>query len=108
LNGLVAVNNTTLLSVITGVTSQSVAIIDVSTNTGTPFGLFDLPSDRRISNDLIYTTEDKIIVSQYKTSDPTQNYLVQYDFQGNVEVEISLDTKTSNIFSVPIHRNRFN
>jgi hypothetical protein len=90
-NGLAVVDNNTLLvsSGATGGNGTAIATIDITTTASTPTLLFNLPSDRVLRGDLIYTSTGKIIVSTFNITAGTGTWIIQYTFAGSKELEIN-------------------
>ncbi len=88
-NGLAVVNNTTLL-VASGATGTQIASVDITTTAATITSLFNLPSQRGLRGDLVYTNTGKIIVSTYNIVTLYDSRLQQFDYTGATEVDFSL------------------
>ena len=87
-NGLCAIDNTTLISSTRPTTSQSiVSIIKITlnpNNTSTVETLCTLPSGRQVAGDIIYTTNNKIIVTSIRfVGVSTLYYISQYTLINN-------------------------
>jgi hypothetical protein len=95
-SGLFAISNTSLLTVTGNNTTQvqSVVTLDITTTAATMLKRFDLPSNRKIANDLIYNSSaNKVIISTYDTG-LTKNYISQYTLGGTLEFDIQLNLST--------------
>ena len=88
-NGLAVVNNTTLL-VASGAAGTQIASVDITTTAATITSLFNLPSQRGLRGDLVYTNTGKIIVSTYNIVTLSDSRLQQFDYTGATEVDFSL------------------
>jgi hypothetical protein len=88
-NGLAVVNNNTLLVSSGATNGTAIATIDITTTAATPTLLFNLPSDRVLRGDLIYTSTGKIIISTFNITAGTGSQIGQYTFAGSREVEIN-------------------
>ena len=106
-SGLCAINDTTLISSIltnpTNVLNETIVKVTLNpNNTSTIENLFNLPLGRRVL-DLIYTTNNKIIVTTTKINPSTfaiEYYISQYAFTNNVWV-LELDLNITNTASNP-------
>jgi len=100
--GLVAIDNFNLLSVSgSAAGNQSVVNVNISdtiTNNAVFTKLFDLPSNRRIFTDLVFTQTGKIIIMT-QTTTPNTIFITQYDILGNIEVDVPLFTTGINAAS---------
>jgi streptogramin lyase len=81
--GLCAINNTTLLSSDQFNNEKIIQITLESDNTTTILELFSLPSGRKVSGDIIYTTDGKIIVTTQTITSPFSYFIEQYVLIGN-------------------------
>ena len=59
--------------------------------------LFNLPSDRVLRGDLIYTSTGKIIVSTFNITAGTGSFFTQFTYAGSKEVESSLGNVANGI-----------
>jgi hypothetical protein len=98
--GLCAINNTTLISSNTPPSSaanpnpleQIVQITLNSDNTTTITNLFSIQAGRKISGDIIYTTDNKIILTTYTFPGPQSYYISQYTLGGILEFDLDITT----------------
>jgi hypothetical protein len=90
-NGLAVVNNNTLLvsSGVTQANGTAIATIDITNDTATPTLLFNLPSDRVLRGDLIYTSTGKIIAGLFNITLNRDTYITQFTYAGSKEFEVS-------------------
>jgi hypothetical protein len=73
--------------------SNNISILDISGPTGTTSTLFQLSAGTFANGDLIYTTNNKLImVLGNNISIPTQTYIAQYTLEGVRELQITLGT----------------
>jgi len=90
--GIVAKDNTTLIAVDDSVSPQNIVEIDVTTLTSTSTIIFNLPANRIVWSNLLYTvTGELLIVTQ--DSITYDYYLSQYNYiTGVLELEIDITT----------------
>jgi hypothetical protein len=81
-NGLCAINDTQLIGSNTVSPSSIVRITLNPNNTSTSEVLFNLPNARAVSGDIIYTTNNKIIVTTQSTTVVQNAWISQYYFNG--------------------------
>jgi hypothetical protein len=81
-NGLCAINDTQLIGSNTVSPGSIVRITLNPNNTSTREVLFNLPNTRAVSGDIIYTTNDKIIVTTQSTTAFQNAWISQYYFNG--------------------------
>jgi hypothetical protein len=88
--GLAAINSTTLLTS-SGSSQNLIVSVDITNPIAVLTPLFNLPPTRSLRGDLIYTNTSKIIAHIYDVPIPplsASSYYMQFDFFGNLEVEI--------------------
>jgi hypothetical protein len=83
--GMCAVNDTTLISskAITNQPEQLVQITLNPDNTTSITNLFTLPVGRKVAGDILYTTDNKIILTTYTSPAPYYYYIAQYTLINN-------------------------
>jgi hypothetical protein len=107
-NGLAVVDNNTLLisSGVTGGNGINISTVNITTSSSTPSLLFNLPSDRVLRGDLIYTSTGKVIVSTFNITAGTGTLITQFDYSGNREVEFA-NGNVGNGWAFYIHNSEF-
>jgi hypothetical protein len=95
-NGLCAVNDTQLICSVGSVITRLTLNLN---NTITTQNLFTLPTGRQVSGDIIYTTNDKIIVTTF-TSGNYSTYISQYALIGNSWI-LEFDKNITSPASIP-------
>jgi hypothetical protein len=104
--GMCAINNTTLISSVfpSFSTEQIVQITLNPDNTTTLSTLFPVAPGRRVSGDIIYTTDNKVILTTYATSGPQYYYISQYTLNssGVWTLEFDLDITTTSPLNLGI------
>ena len=95
-NGLCAISDTKLISSKYNSTNNSddIVEIDVSSSVATVNTLFSLGSNEIIFGDILFTTNDKLIVT---TSGTSQTYIRQYDYNtGLLDTSVNITSTVSN------------
>jgi hypothetical protein len=90
--GIVAKNNSILISIDTSVSPNTVNELDVTGATAVATTMFSLQADRVSTSNMLYTTDGKLIVVNQDgiTSD---YYITQYDYAtGTIEVDLNIGT----------------
>ena len=114
--GLCAINDTTLISSNTPPSSvanpnpleQIVQITLNSDNTTNITNLFTLQAGRKISGDIIYTTDNKIIITTYTFPGPQSYYISQYTLGGTLEFDLDITQSSPLNLGLATINNGFN
>jgi hypothetical protein len=96
-NGLAVVDNNTLLVSSGATNGTAIATIDITNDTTTPTLLFNLPSDRVLRGDLIYTSTGKIIAGLFNIVANRDTYITQLTYAGSKELEINAGNVSNGI-----------
>ena len=88
--GIVAKNDSILISTDTSVSPNDVTELDVTVGTAVSTVMFSLQTNRISTGNMLYTTDDKLIIINQDTT--TSNYYVtQYNYStGTIEVDINI------------------
>jgi hypothetical protein len=107
--GLGAINDTTLIAVGNITEPKKVILLDITNDTAVPTYLFDTLPNRMTSGDIIYTTTDKVIITNHDTTTPSDvEYVTQYNFStGEVEVDILISPFVSNPYGIFVDNDEF-
>ena len=98
--GLCAYNNTTLYGVDSSYFPNQIIKIDITTTDAVVTPIIDLPNNRVVTGDIMYTSTDKLILT---TNDSTYTnfYITQYDaLTGDLEYDISITNKTTTAYGL--------
>jgi hypothetical protein len=91
-SGIVAINNTTLVTIDDSTSPQDVVEMDITTTTGVPTVMFSLQADRVAIGNMLYTTGDKLLVIN-QDSITSDYYITQYEYStGTLEVDVNIGT----------------
>lgn len=97
--GMVAKDVTTLIGIDDSVSPQDVVEIDITTLTSTSTTIFSLPANRIIWSNMLYTTNEKLLIVT-QDSITYNYYLSQYDYvTGTLELEIDI---TATVVDKPV------
>ena len=91
-SGIVAINDTTLITIDDSVSPQDVVEMDVTGVTGVPTVVFSLQNDRVAIGNMLYTTGGKLIIIN-KDSITLDYYITQYDYAtSTIEIDLNVGT----------------
>ena len=91
--GLSAITNTQLISTNSLVSPVEIIVLDITTNFGVPTVIGTLGANRTVSGDILLTTTNKILVTNFSTAGINIGnvYLTQYSYpSGTFEVEVDI------------------
>ena len=101
--GLSAITNTQLISTNSLVSPEEIIVLDITTNFGVPTVIGTLGANRLVSGDILLTTTNKILVTNFSTAGSTLGnmYLTQYSYpSGTFEVEVDITSTGSGPFGL--------
>ena len=97
--GLGSITNTQLISTNVSVSPHQIIVLDITTNTAVSTVIGTLGVGRVVSGDILLTTTNKILVTNYSTTSST--YLTQYSYpSGTFEVEVDITSTTPSAFGI--------
>jgi surface protein len=97
--GLGAIDDTTLIAVNNTVAPNQVVTLDITTSSAVSTYKFDMMANREVAGDLLKTTTDKVLITNYDGS--FSQYITQYDFNtGIVDVDITLSPTISSPWGI--------
>ena len=97
--GLGAIDDTTLIAVNNTVAPNQVVTLDITTSNAVSTYKFDMMAGRTVAGDLLKTTTDKVLITNYDSS--STQYITQYDFNtGLVDVDIILSPTISSPWGI--------
>jgi len=97
--GLGAIDDTTLIAVNNTVAPNQVVTLDITTSNAVSTYKFDMMAGRTVAGDLLKTTTDKVLITNYDSS--STQYITQYDFNtGLVDVDITLSPTISSPWGI--------
>jgi hypothetical protein len=106
--GLAAINDTTLIAVLESTSPNKVVLLDITNNDAVPIYQFDMIPNRKVSGDLLYTTTDKVIITNVQTPSNQNTYVTQYNFStGEVEVDIPISPTIISPFGIFVDNDEF-
>jgi len=69
----------------TGTTTVTIVELNITANTAIATAKFNLPSNRTISADIMYTNTGKLIVPSYTGTNINGGFLTQFDYANNTQ-----------------------
>jgi hypothetical protein len=106
--GLAAINDTTLIAVFNLTNPKKVVLLDITNNDVTSTYQFDMILNREVSGDILYTTTDKVIITNTDISNSQNTYVTQYNFStGEVDIDIPLFPLIPSPFGIFVDNDEF-